>query len=274
MVLLLFAGLVSSLLWLSVGFERKTYDLYAVYIYESVSGLSVDSPVKFNGVHVGSVKEVDLNPSDPQQIKLILQIEEGTPITISTHATLAIQGITGGTYLGLSATSSSLEPIPKLAGEQYPVIPYKASFFSRLEKNIADVSKGVKRVFDKENAMMIKKSLENLQSVTATIANNNNSINESLKEIPQVIKDLKKSINEFTATTAHIADASKQVTATMKAGEISINKFTQQTVPPATMLLHRLDSVAANLEKISNQMRQNPSVIVRGSAPAKPGPGE
>ena len=68
--------------------------------------------------------------------------------------------------------------------------------------------------------------------------------------------------------------ASKQVSATMQAGKNTADKLSQQAIPPGVLLLQRLDLIAANLEKVSNQMRQNPAVVIRGNAPPKSGPGE
>ena len=80
--MLVLAGcLLAGGLWLSVGFDRKAYDLYTVYVPEPVSGLGDDSIVKYNGVKVGVVSKIELNQFDPQQVRLELKIEEGTHIT-------------------------------------------------------------------------------------------------------------------------------------------------------------------------------------------------
>jgi phospholipid/cholesterol/gamma-HCH transport system substrate-binding protein len=273
-VLLLATGLLTAALWLSVGFDTQNYNTYTVYATEAVSGLSDDSIVKYNGVKVGVVEKIELNQFDPQQVKITLRINENTPITMSTHATLINQGITGTTYLGLSATSPSPFPLQKTPGEPYPVIPYKLSFLSQLEKNISDVSKSLKRVFDKENARALKNTLNNLQSVTDTIAQNNKNLNKSLQDLPALIEHLKVSVDKFGIMSGHMATAGKQVTSTMQAGKSSINKISQQTLPPIIILLNRLDLIAANLEKVSAQMRQNPAVVIRGTTPPKSGPGE
>lgn len=273
-VLILAAGLLAGGLWLSVGFNKKTYDIYTVYVPEPVSGLGDDSIVKYNGVKVGVVSKIELNQFDPQQVRLELKIEEGTPITTSTHATLISQGITGTNYLGLTASTPSLFPLQKTPGEPYPVIPYKASFFSQLEKNINDVSVGIKRIFDKENAAALKGSLLNLQKVSDVVAKNNHNLNKSLEELPLLIKDLKASVDRFGSMSSEMSAAGKQVSATMKAGKNTIDKISQQTIPPIVLLIQRMDTIASNLEKVSSQMRQNPAVIIRGSAPPKSGPGE
>ena len=71
-----------------------------------------------------------------------------------------------------------------------------------------------------------------------------------------------------------ISAAGAQVSDAMRAGRNSIDKISQQAIPPAVILLRRLNLIAANLEQVSAEIRQNPAVIIRGSAPPKPGPGE
>ena len=273
-VLILAAGLLSASLWLSVSYDRKKYVTYTVYVPEAVSGLSEDSPVKFNGVKVGLVNKIELNQFDPQQAKIQLHIEEGTPVTISTHATLINQGITGTNYLGLSASSPTLFPLEKTPGEPYPVIPYKASFFSQLERNINDISIGVTRVFDKENARYLKNSLANMQKLTEVFAANSRNIDKSIQRLPELIKALEVSAIKFNNMAADLSTAGKSVSVTMKAGKTGIDKISQQTLPPVILLIERLDLIAANLEKVSTAMRQNPAVVIRGNTAPQPGPGE
>lgn len=273
-VLILIAGLLSAGIWLSVGFDSKQYGFYTIYVNEAVSGLSDDSVVKYNGVKVGLVHKIELNQFDPQQVKIQIKIEDGTPITVSTHATLINQGITGTTYLGLSASSPTPFPLQKIPGEPYPVIPYKASFLSQLEKSINDVSIGIKRIFDKENAKSFKQSLANLQTVSDVVAQNSKSLDESLQDLPKLIRDLSSSVKKFNSMATDMSLAGKQVTLTMYSGKEAIDKISQQTIPPLIVLLHRLDLIAANLEKVSVQVRQNPSVVIRGNTPPPSGPGE
>ena len=273
-VLILVVGLLCGTIWLSTGFDTKSYDLYTVYVDEAVSGLSEDSIVKFNGVKVGMVSKIELNQYDPQEVKLQLKIVQGTPITINTHASLINQGITGAIYLGLSASSPSLLPLEKTPGESYPVIPYKPSFFNQLEQTIDEVSVGIKHIFDKKNTKAIKQTLANLEIISEAFAKNKNNINETLKELPLLMERLKSGVGKFTEMSKDMSVAGKQVTTTMRSGKVTIDKISQQTLPPMVLLLQRLDTIAANLEQVSAQMRQNPAVIIRGTAPPQAGPGE
>ncbi|CCD09440.1 TPA: MlaD family protein [Legionella pneumophila] len=294
-VLILTAGLLSAGLWLSVGFNQKEYTSYTVYLKESVSGLSVESPVKFNGVQVGYVKEIKLNKNDPRQVELLLNIEKSTPITTSTSATLITQGITGVTYVGLSAGSSELTPLRKMPGEPYPVIPSKPSLLNQLDavlkevaENVGAVSEKAQLIFNEENADNVRKSLANIERITEIIADKGQTIDSSLnnldvfvanmakasKQFPQLIKDLKTGISKFKSLADNMSAAGKDVSKTMIAGKNTIDQISQQAIPPAVILLRRLNAISANLEKVSNEMRQNPSVIIRGTKAPKLGPGE
>jgi phospholipid/cholesterol/gamma-HCH transport system substrate-binding protein len=262
-VLILSAGLLSAGLWLSVGFNQKTYSLYTVYLHEAASGLSEESPVKYNGVQVGFVKSIKINKNDPRQVEITLSIEEGTPITTSTSATLLSQGITGVTYVGLSAGSSDLTPLKKMPDEPYPVIPAKPSLFNQLDSllrqasdDVSKVSAQIQRVFNKENARFIRKTLAN--------------ISKASQDFPDLMKELKVSVNKFNSLATDLSKAGTSISKTMNSGKNAIDEVGPQT----TTLIRRLNAISANLEHVSNEMRQNPSVVIRGTTPPKPGPGE
>lgn len=273
-VLILTTALVAAALWLSVGFDKKKYRNYVVLVHEAVSGLSEESPVKFNGVQVGSVSRITLSRRDPRQVRLLLKIVDGTPITVSTWATLISQGITGTTYVGLSASSSDLTPLKKLKGEHYPIIPSKPSLFHQLDSVLKEVSESVEtvsqklnNVLDKENLSNFKTSLANLKTFTDVVAKHQQDIGDSLKNLAKIS-------NELPATIRNLNKAGQQVANTMKSGEATINKISQQAIPPTVTLMIKLNNIAANLEKISAQMRQNPAIVIRGTTPPTPGPGE
>lgn len=294
-VLLLTTALLSVALWLSVGFNQKEYVKYVVYLHESAAGLSDKAPVKFNGVQVGVVQSIKLSKNDPRQVRLMLNIEKGTPVTTSTSATLISQGITGITYVGLSASSADLTPIQKLPDEPYPVIPAKPSLFNQIDNVLKQVSESVNKVssqaelvFNTENATKFKQALSNMEQFTSVIAKNSKTINHSLnsadvflgnmskvsRDFPEMVQELKSGVAKFNELATDISDASQSVSATMRSGKNTVNKISNQTLPTTLTLLNRLNAIAANLEQVSNELRQNPAVIIRGTAAPKPGPGE
>ena len=102
-VVILGTLLVAVILWLaSGGAFQKAYDLYLAISEESVAGLNLNAPVKYNGVDVGRVRQIRLDPANPEQVNLLFAIERGTPIRQDTVAVLKTQGLTGIAYVELS----------------------------------------------------------------------------------------------------------------------------------------------------------------------------
>lgn len=259
-VVILALSLVAAMVWLSSGFEKKEYNIYAVYMHEAVSGLNGDSLVKYNGVGVGRVKKIALDKSNPQRVKLLLSIESGIPVTTSTFATLISQGITGTTYIGLSAKTPSLTPLKALPGQPYPVIPTKPSMFTQLDIALKEITVQINAV-GKDLRIILNKD-------------NREYIRQILKNMAQTSKKLPELVREIRIMSKNLAKASTAASQTLGAGKLAINKISQQTLPPFNQLLQRLDATTANLEQITVLMRQNPAVIIRGTTPPMKGPGE
>lgn len=270
----LMTSLIITSLWLSFGFDKKRYKTYLVYMGEAVSGLNDESLVKFNGVKVGYISGIEINKKDPQQVKLYLKIEEGTPITVSTQASLISQGITGNNFLGLSAVTPTIELLKTLPGEKYPVIPYKSSFFKQLETTIEEVSKGMKELVNENNTKNLSKTISNITVLSDTFAKNSKDIEKVMHDFPLLMSELRESVAKFTDMSVDVSNATDSFSSTMLAGRNTIDKINQQAIPPLVTVLRRLDVIAANLEELSVELRKNPSVVVRGSAPRRTGPGE
>ena len=238
-VLVLFAVITLSVIWLSAGFSVETYDTYKVYMKESVSGLSVDGAVEFNGVNVGTVKSIKINQKDPELVELLLRIRSTTPISQGTNATMNLRGLTGVTFIALRDVGEDKGPIPILPGEQYPIIKTGTSLLTRLDvaltqlnKSFQDVSISIQKLLNNDNLQSIKLILANLTSV------------------------------------------SEKLTPLLQNGFDTLDNFKRETLPAANQAITNLNSVMSNMAAITLEMKQNPAVLIRGTTPLPLGPGE
>ncbi len=75
-------------------FERKEH-YYVAYANVSVGGLEVGSPVKFLGINIGSIADIELSPLDFNTVIIKLALQEDTPIKEDAVADIVSMGITG-----------------------------------------------------------------------------------------------------------------------------------------------------------------------------------
>jgi phospholipid/cholesterol/gamma-HCH transport system substrate-binding protein len=84
-----------------------------VNIPGSANGLSVGSPVRFNGINVGTVRNLAIDANDPRYSIAITEVSADAPVLTSTRATLEVQGLTGAAYIELSGGRKGDENILK-----------------------------------------------------------------------------------------------------------------------------------------------------------------
>ena len=138
-VLALGGLLIAGILWLAGGGSGRAYDEYIVYMHESVSGLSRDSTVKYHGVGVGTVRAISLDQDNPERVKLLLHIDQGTPVREDTTATLEVQGLTGLAYVNLDGGNQSSPALRAAEHEDYPIIPSLPSIWGRLDHSVGEL---------------------------------------------------------------------------------------------------------------------------------------
>src|SRR5690606_18747 len=77
-------------------------DHYVVRVKDGVGGLQPGADVTYNGIVVGKVEDVKVDPADVAVVKLDLGLREGTPVPADAVATVVLQGISGQRRVDLS----------------------------------------------------------------------------------------------------------------------------------------------------------------------------
>jgi phospholipid/cholesterol/gamma-HCH transport system substrate-binding protein len=272
-VVVLSMALLAIVFWLSV-VHTKHYRRYLVFMKESVAGLTEKAPVKFNGVDVGYVEKIQIEPENPQEVRLLVKIDKKTPITKSTTATLMSTGITGSTYLGLKAKTPYAPPLLKHAGEPYPVIPSEPSLLVQLNEALRDVTSGLKGMSESFKGMnegfkrlftpATVASIQNILAKTSTASN----------QFPDAMKKIRGAAVGLTSASEQIKTTLENSECTIKSFDVALKNFTEQTLPEIFQAARSLKQTLDDAKGVTSLMKQNPSVIIRGTKPVPLGPGE
>ena len=295
-VLGLGAALIAGVLWLSSGGAyRRAYDTYQTYMGESVSGLSRDAPVRYRGVEVGRVRRMALVPDHIEQVQLTLDIEHGTPVKQDTVAVLRVQGLTGIAYVELSGGSQGSPQLEALSGEAYPVIRSGPSLMVRLDSSVSALltnlnrtSESLAALLDQDNRREFKRTLGDLRILSHTLAARSATIDSSLTnaartldnsarlsgELPRLIERIEQSADRFDRMTSELARAGERANATLAGARADLRQASGETLPEVHQLASELRDVTGSLRRFSEQLEQNPSMLLYGKPAGKPGPGE
>jgi len=115
------AAVFGFVYWLtnSAGFARQAE--YQVRFSVPVSGMSSGSNVLFNGLKVGEVKSLNLDPVEPGQFLATISIDARTPVRTDTKAGVDYQGLTGAANVSLTGGSADAPPL-EATGSGVPVL--------------------------------------------------------------------------------------------------------------------------------------------------------
>ena len=291
-VVLFGAVLIVIVLWLVRGGPQRTYRSYYAYFGESVSGVTEDSVVRYKGINVGRVRNMRLDPENPERVRLVLDIAEGTPIKEDTVASLATQGLTGRAFVELGGGTRDSPPLTPPPGQPYPVIKIKPSLpldqaASTLMTSLNEIASSLKDLTDKESRDSIRKTMVNLAELTAALKQREkdldklfSSTDRTLENTREATEKLPALVSRVTETAAAVENMAQQIARTGKSvdslvagSQQDVQRFTNQTLSEAGLLIAELRQLTERLQRLAQQVEQNPRSLLFGRRPA-PGPGE
>jgi len=295
-VLLLGTALVAGVLWLASGgaFQKK-FDIYQAVEDESVAGLNLNAPVKYNGVDVGKVKEIRLDSGSPERVILLFAIERGTPIREDTVAVLKTQGLTGIAYVELSGGAKDSPPLRAAADARYPEIRTKPSLGARLENVLTTVlakldstSSSINALLSGENQAAFKSTLADLATVAHTIAARKNEIDAGIThaartlentarttaQLDPMIDRIQRGAEAVEKMGDEVARTSASAGKTVNSIGADVKRFSAETMPELERLLGELNALSISMRRLTEQTERNPGGLLFGRRPLPEGPGE
>lgn len=93
--------------------ERALYD---VRFEQPVPGIGVGTNVLFNGIRVGVVSRIELDPGNPKRVNTQVSIDPRTPVRADTQVDVAFQGFTGAAAISLKGGSPEAQPLAPQGG--------------------------------------------------------------------------------------------------------------------------------------------------------------
>jgi len=202
------AALFAFVIWLAKVDIDREFATYHIFFEEAVSGLSVGSDVRYNGIPVGTVIALDIDPGNPSRVRATVEIGSGTVIRADTIASLELQGITGLSFIQLSGGSVGAAVLEAGDDDEPPEI---RSARSTIQELFAGAPELINRFIVLVNELQLLVGPENRQAITNIIGNVEDISNRLASrgdEIEQLIVNMQE-------TTAAMKTAAQQLDSVM-----------------------------------------------------------
>lgn len=237
--LLAVAAAFTFVWWYSDQGDRRVYERYEIYFNGSVSGLARGSPVRYLGVDVGRVESLAVDRANPGRVKVLVSVDDTTPVSSATRARLGLLGLTGLLYIDLQKDPAADSSQALAMGTRYPVIVSRKGdievFLERLPDLVGQAGAVLTRV---ENLL----GDDNLHSVTDSLEN----LNRASQDLPAISADTAALTADLRRTAAEVAALSERLNGLVANAQPDV----EASLSGLRAASEKLGRTAASLERV------------------------
>jgi phospholipid/cholesterol/gamma-HCH transport system substrate-binding protein len=300
-------GLTALLVALTAWLMRDTevHNLYELSTRESVSGLQPQAVVRYRGIAVGRVTDIDFDPAARGNVRVRISLDGDTPVTRSTYATLGYQGVTGLAYVQLDDDGSAPQPLPPDAVSP-PRIPLRPSLLSKLGDRGEAILMQAEQTTQRLNQLLAPENQKLLMQALGRIGDAAGGVDQltrrldatvtqrldpalaaalpALQDTSRAMKGMDKAAEEVTASAAEMRRTAERLNVNdgpidrlaegAQATAHAADSFNTATLPRVNRVTEEASRAARQLSRAANAISDNPQSLLFGHGDVPPGPGE
>jgi len=287
--------LIGFALWAAKFTSESNWNEYDVVFSEAVTGLGIGGTVQFNGISVGEVRKLKIDPTDPNKVLVRVRIKADTPIKVDTEARLAFVGLTGITQIQLKSLNAGSAALVPTGNNPVPRIIAKESAFSKLFSSTDDITTTATNVmlrlnqaFSDENIDSLGKTLANLEKISGSVADERQDIGLIIRDTRAAIAKLDSTLSstdsiarkldqgladqlpdliaKLDRTLVQYEALARNANRVIDANGDAIDNFSQQGLAQVGPAIAELRTLLAQLRRVAAQIEERPNALVTGKS--------
>ena len=274
-VLFLVVVAFAVVLWLARAQLTTQYAAFDVYFTGPVTGLRVGATVEYNGVPVGRVTQIRINPENVELIEVIVEIQTDVVIKQDAAATLETNILSGVSFIQIAGGTRDAPVLARAEGQRYPVIRSRrsrlANITARAPQILAKVDEAVDRLnslLDESNRKAIAETLANLRSFSGDLVTDTKP---ALDAMSSLLRNLDQSYSEpgglreaLATGLAGFDKLSKNLNDTVQEARPGLRSFSQRTLSDVGELISEARQLISGLSRLVADIDRDPSRVLFG----------
>lgn len=280
------AALLLFGLWAAKYSSERSWQEYQVVFREAVTGLSVGSPVQYNGIAVGSITKLSLAPNDPRQVIARIRLESSTPVKTDTRAKLAITSLTGPSIIQLSGGTPQAPALTSVDTRDAPLIQTTPSALQNISDTANRIVERLDQILSDKNVASITATLAHLEAVSGSMADRDQGLqallvsardaarnldrtldttNGTVQRLDEnLVKQLPPLLSKLDSTLARLDSAAGNADSILGENRAAINSFANDGLGQLGPTLSELRRLIRDLRQVSDRLEGNPARYLLG----------
>lgn len=258
-VLALIMGLAAFSVWLVKGDTDQQLAVYEIYFEGSVTGLQEGGQVRYRGIPVGRIADIGFDPDNVEQVRIVAEIDQDTPVKTDTIATLEMQGITGVAYVQLLGGKSDSPPLIADADAELPVIKAQRSALERVFESTPDLLAQAVQVADRVSLLLNEENIESLSTTLDHLETFSGGLAESGDDVGPMMSGVTETLKDVRAATSDLGDLAKdlrKVVSRLDQGIDGVGSDLVETLDELSGAANSLGGAAQQLDGLVGDLRE------------------
>jgi len=251
-------------MWMANSEFSRGYNEYDVVFADPVRGLAEGGEVRFNGIKVGEVRSLRIDPDNTNRVIARVRVSADVPVRQDSTARLEPIGLTGVTLIQLTAGSPTAPllrsgfggPPPRITGQgsQIDVIVERSE---DIVLRASEAMAAVRDLLTDENIARVSHIIQNLDTVSNQLADQRGIISQG-GHAAESVGRAADNVAALAAQTQRDLAGLQEVVANLRTASASVSG---ETLPEINRAAEELSRASQSISRVANNLEDNPSIL-------------
>jgi phospholipid/cholesterol/gamma-HCH transport system substrate-binding protein len=280
---LVFLGF-TAVLWLAGTQFSVSYAKYDIFFKGAVTGLTKGAAVDYNGIPVGQVSDIEIDPDNVEQIRVTVEIKTDVVIKEDAAANVETNILSGVSYILITRGTQEAKALVAHDNQRYPVIRSRRSTLASLSargpellNKLDDILDHVDDVLNDKNREAVAAILDNVSKLSGALAADSGDFAQVLSDAQEALKNLATLAADVDKTyvtpelKGQVSDLLKSINQTshqldlvLQDARPGVKTFSQQTVADVNSLIGETRQLVSGLSRVAAQIERDPTRLLFG----------
>lgn len=265
-------------MWLARASFNREFATYDVVFDGAARGIGAGTEVRFNGIRVGEVRRLFMDPDNENGVIARIRIGSDWPVRTDSTAKLEPIGLTGLNLIQITAGEESSPRLQQRMGQSPPRIAAKGAALdellessSTIAQNATEALAGARDMLNEENAKRVERILVNLEKISTDLAaergaianvagaaeewrNAARQVTSTAREVEQLSVETR---GQFATLGASANTAFNNINQAALGVESAANAASSGTLPDLSNAANDMRRLAVTLDRVAGNLERS-----------------
>ena len=242
-VLLGLLAIIGFVAWVSNAQFDQQFDEYEVSFQGGVQGLSQGTEVRFNGLKVGDVTRLRIDPNDTNAVLVDIQVTTDTPVDTKSIGRMEPLGLTGLNYIQIVPGGEGFPLIKDLPGRGPYRLVGEASRIDVLLGGGGNVIEAAQSALARVNTVMSEQGIADFHAILSNV----NQITNNLRDLDVDPELVEKTLVAIEKAASDVSTAALAVDVTAKDFDALVQNDLKSALARAEQSMGELDKALGSI---------------------------